>query len=202
MILLGLAACSPSAPDPATAAPVDPLPGLYTIALSGAGLAGLATRPSKDEEDAVCVRASDSPGFADRLVSNSFTLHPVCRDEREPRAGNTIRGIITCPLDSRMAAGTSTVTYEGIVSADLVEATGKLSIDARPAPGQLNPEEQRQLALGRRWCGMSDCGFPRSEPATVSSVQAIEVHNWRSAKDRHLALAAVVSPSGQRVGRL
>ena len=148
MILLGLAACSPSAPDPATAEPVDPLPGLYTITLSGAGLAGLATRPSKNEEDAVCVRASDSAGFADRLVSNSFTLHPVCTDEREPRAGNTIRGIITCPLDSRMAAGTSTVTYEGIISADRVEATGKISIDARPAPGQLNPEEQRQLALG------------------------------------------------------
>ena len=149
LVLLGLAACSPSEPDPATAEPVALTPGLYRITLSGAGLARFATPAAKDEpEDEVCVRPSDRARFADQVVKNYFTLHPGCRNQPEPRVGNVIRGVITCPLDPKMSTGTSSVTYEGVLSADGVEVTGRMSIDARPIPGKLSPEEQRQLALG------------------------------------------------------
>lgn len=148
MSLFGLVACSPSEPDPATAEPVNPLPGLYRVTLSGTGVAALAGSSSKDDGDEVCVRPSDSARFADLVARNHFTLHPLCRTQTEPRVGNVIRGVITCPLDPGMSTGTSTTTYEGVVSADQVEVTGRMSIDARPIPGALSPEEQRGLTVG------------------------------------------------------
>ena len=147
--LLGLVACSPPEPDPATAEPVDLTPGLYRISLSAAGIAGYVAPAGKDDaRDEVCVRPSDSAGFADQVVENYFTLHPGCRKQSEPRVGNVIRGIITCPLDPKMSTGTSTVTYEGILSTDRVEVTSRMSMDLQPVPGTLSPEEQRQLAVG------------------------------------------------------
>ena len=147
--LLGLAACASPEPDPATAEPVALMPGLYRITLSGAGLARFAAPASKDEPgDEVCVRPSGRDRFADQVVENYFILHPGCRHQPEPRVGNVVSGVITCPLDPKMSTGTSTVTYEGVLSADRIEVTSRMRIDARPIPGRLSPEEERQLALG------------------------------------------------------
>lgn len=147
MALVALAGCA-SPRDPATEEPVDPVPGLYRITLSGAGLARFARPGPEDPKDDVCVTAFDSPRFADRLTDNYFSIHPGCVTRRDARAGNRLGGTITCPLDPGMAAGTSTVSYEGTISTDRVEATSRMRIDARPIPGALSPEEQRQIALG------------------------------------------------------
>lgn len=148
-LALALTACTPPA-DPSTQEPVDPAPGLYRITLGGAGLAQYAQQGPGKTEDEVCVTSRESPRFADRAIRNYFVLHPGCTTRPAPRVGNAVSGTITCPLDPKRAAGTVTITYEGVVAADGVEATSRMAFDFQPVPGALGPDEERQVAMATK----------------------------------------------------
>jgi len=132
--------------DAAAEAPVDPAPGLYKVTLTGAGLDRYAQGPGRTQDE-ICVTASESPRFAERLARNYFSMHEACTSKVEPRTGNAIAGVITCGLDPQRAAGSMTVAYTGTVSADAVTANGQMKIDARPVPGSMTPEETQQIRL-------------------------------------------------------
>lgn len=139
--------CSPQA-DPTTQEPVELTPGLYQITLSGTGLARFTQQGPDGTEDEVCVRSGDVSRFPDRLARNYFSMHPGCGFSPEPREGNAFGGAVSCSLDPQRATGKVTIDYEGVISAERVLATSRMTFDARPIPGALTPEEERQLALG------------------------------------------------------
>ena len=142
-----IAGCSPAG-DPATQEPVELMPGLYQITLSGTGLAQFTQQGPGETEDEICVRSGGVSRFPDRMARNYFSMHPGCTAIPEPREGNAFRGTVTCPLDPRDVTGEVTIDYEGVVSADRVVATSRTKFSAQPVPGALSPEEQRQLAAG------------------------------------------------------
>jgi hypothetical protein len=139
--------CSPAG-DPASQEPVELMPGLYQITLSGTGLAQFAPRGASETEYEICVRSGDVTRFPDRIARNYFSMTPFCTAIPEPREGNAFRGTITCPLDPKALTGGVTIDYEGVVSADRIVATSRTKFGAQPVPGALSPEEQRALAAG------------------------------------------------------
>jgi len=142
-----VSACSPPV-APAAQEPIELTPGLYQITLSGAGLAQFTQQRGGKTEDEVCVRAGDVSRFPDRLARNYFSLHPGCTFSPQARQGNAIGGTLSCPLDPQRAMGKITLDYEGVISADRVETTGRMKIEARSVPGALSEEEASQLAQG------------------------------------------------------
>lgn len=111
-----------------------------------------------DSEYSSALRAAREPSLylasldaeADRAIRNYLVLHPGCTSRPAPRVGNALSGTITCPLDPRMAVGTVTITYEGAVAADGVEATSRMVFDFQPVPGALGPDEERQVAMATK----------------------------------------------------
>jgi hypothetical protein len=146
--LSGLTAgCSPAG-DPATQEPVELMPGLYQITLSGTGLAQSIQQGPGEAEGEICLRSGDVSRFPDRMARNYFSMHPGCTASPEPREGNAFRGKVSCPLDPREMTGEVAIDYEGVVSADRVVVTSRTKFSAQPVPGALSPEEQREFAAG------------------------------------------------------
>lgn len=148
-----MASCSPAG-DPATQEPVELMPGLYQITLSGTGLAQFAQQGPGETEGEICVRSGDDSRFPDRMARNYFSMHSGCTAVPEPRVGNAFRGTVSCPLDPRELTGEVTIDYEGVVSADRVVVTSRTKFSAQPVPGALSPEEQRELAAGSAFMAM------------------------------------------------
>ena len=138
------AACS-RAPDPAAQAPVDPAPGLYRIALSGAGLAGKA---EKQQDASYCLKQSERASFPHLLARNYYQLHAGCLSKPGLREGNAIAGEISCAADPKLARGMNRFVYDGVVAADRATVELRMKIEADIREDAMTEQELAQLRLG------------------------------------------------------
>lgn len=145
-ITLFVTACSKT-PDPANEAPVDLEPGMYEIAISGAGL---PSSMNTDRPHSACVRGSDRALFPHKLVQNYYALHPACKTDRLPREGNKIAGEISCAADPKLAAGANRFVYSGAVKSDNVEVSVQMKLEAVIKEDSMTEAEVKQLKLGMK----------------------------------------------------
>ena len=127
-----MAACAETS-DPASETPVDLEPGNYNVTISGKGIfknAGSGKKPGT-----ICVTRSDRDSFPHKLAENYYKLHPACQVSRGSREGNAISGEIKCPVDPKMATGSSRFVYNGAVSSDNVEVEIRMKLDAKLKEG-------------------------------------------------------------------
>ena len=75
--------------DPASEDPIDPLPGLYDVTLSGAGLLKVG---GNEKARPFCVTAANRSNFPHMLVKKIYQLHYSCSAHPFPREGNAIGG--------------------------------------------------------------------------------------------------------------
>ncbi len=141
-----IAACSET-PGAANEEPVDPAPGLYEIAVSGAGLMKHAGKDNAPHS--YCLKESERSEFPHMMAENYVKLHPACTTDRAPRQGNRIAGEIKCMADPKMAEGANSFLYKGDVAEDAVKVEFKMKFNstlkdgAEPEVGKL----QMKLAM-------------------------------------------------------
>lgn len=140
------AACS-GAPDPAAQAPADPAPGLYRIALSGAGLAGKA---GQQGGHSYCLQQRESASFPHLLARTYYRLHPGCVSRPGPREGNAITGEISCAADPKLARGMNRFVYNGVVAADKTTVEVRVKMEADIREEAMTEQELADLRLGMK----------------------------------------------------
>lgn len=143
--LPALAAACSRAPDPAAQEPVDPAPGLYRIALSGAGLAGKMDRQS---DASYCLKQHESASFPHLLARNYYQLHAGCVSKPGLREGNAIAGEISCAADPKLARGMNRFVYNGVVAADKTTIELRMKLEADIREDAMTERELAQLRLG------------------------------------------------------
>lgn len=139
-----LCACAEE-PAPQEQTPVDPEPGLYEVSVSN-GFGG--ARSKSEKTVTTCLRESGRAAFAHMLAENYFLVSGACRPERLPREGNAVAGEIICAADPRLATGTNSFIYDGVVAADSVSLEARIKFDATMKEGasEISPV-QMKLAM-------------------------------------------------------
>ncbi|WP_428409670.1 DUF3617 domain-containing protein [Hyphococcus sp.] len=132
LLLVAAQACSETS-DPASEAPVDPKPGLYEIAISGAGL--LKNVESNKAPKTYCLTEIQAASFPHMLAENYYKLSPLCTVQRGQREGNLIAGEISCAADPKMASGSNRFLYEGSVGEEKTTVNVRMKLDAEVKPG-------------------------------------------------------------------
>ncbi len=127
--------------------PVDPLPGLYDVSLSGAGLLKAGGREGPHE---FCVTEANRFTFSHTLVKKFYQFHYSCVGKPSPRLGNAIAGEISCAADPKLAQGANRFVYQGTVSEDAVDITVQMKLDAVIREDEMTEEQVRQLKLGMK----------------------------------------------------
>ncbi len=144
---LAATACAKT-PDAADETPVDPEPGLYEVALSGAGL--LKAGEEKEGPHAFCLTEADRSTFPHTLVKKYYQLHYSCMSTPLPREGNTIAGEIKCAADPKLAQGANRFVYKGAVSKDAVDINVQMKFDAVIKEEEMTKAQARELKLGMK----------------------------------------------------
>lgn len=141
---LGLAGC---ANDPASQPPVELKPGLYEFSVGGA--VGPINAMERSDRT-MCVRPRHVQHFPNTLAEKAFVFHGSCQPNRSPRVGNAVSGEVTCPVDPKMAAGHTRMSYSGVVTEDGVQITARVSVDAQYNENALRDGEKIQLEMAMK----------------------------------------------------
>ena len=135
----GFSGCS----SPATEAPVELKPGLYSVKIGSFG-----------QPDAqLCLAGSDTENV-DRVIKKYYAfLEEGCPHKKDERVGNAVGGTINCEIDP--TAGWTT-TYTGSVAADSLTIDAKV-VNYAPKIGSENEREETVIDSRLTATRVSDC---------------------------------------------